>query len=159
LEAVTASDRLILFATILLVVLVADWGSKLAAEHMLGPAGGVVYNPKSPALWAIPVALFSTTVILLAVSSRAMLVGLTLLTGGCMANLVDRIVFGPVVDFIHMPDIGGRHYVANLADIAIFGGALILVSCVIRLLAESRRDHRATVPVSEQVAEGAERAS
>jgi len=142
---------MILFALITLAVLVLDWGSKFAAEELLGPSGGVVYNSKSPEIWAIPIALISTVIIMLICSGRLVVVGLTLLAGGCLANVIDRIAFGPVVDFIHLPDVAGTHYVANIADVAIFTGSVCLLIFVARMLITGRRD--ALEHKSEQIAE------
>ncbi|HEU4406204.1 MAG TPA: signal peptidase II [Polyangiaceae bacterium] len=52
-------------------------------------------------------------------------VAYALLVGGALGNIIDRLVRGYVVDFIHL-----RHWpVFNVADIAIvFGAALLLVA-------------------------------
>ncbi len=51
-----------------------------------------------------------------------------LLIGGAMGNVVDRIVYGAVADFLNMSCCGiDNPYSFNLADIAIFIGALGLV--------------------------------
>lgn len=51
-----------------------------------------------------------------------------LLVGGAMGNVVDRIAYGYVADFLNMSCCGIENpYAFNVADIAIFAGALGLV--------------------------------
>ena len=51
-----------------------------------------------------------------------------LLIGGAVGNVIDRMVYGAVADFLNMSLPGWRNpYSFNLADIAIFAGALGLV--------------------------------
>jgi signal peptidase II len=53
--------------------------------------------------------------------------GLALIVGGALGNMIDRLVGGRVVDFIHAH--WGRHYFPafNIADSAITVGAVILI--------------------------------
>ena len=63
--------------------------------------------------------------------SRWFLFGAGLVVGGALGNVVDRVRFGAVADFLNMSCCGiDNPYVFNIADIAIFAGAglLILVS-------------------------------
>lgn len=56
----------------------------------------------------------------------ALLVGLVV--GGALGNVIDRILYGAVADFLNMSCCGIRNpYAFNVADIAIFGGAIGLV--------------------------------
>ena len=51
-----------------------------------------------------------------------------LLVGGALGNVIDRIVYGAVADFLNMSCCGLRNpFAFNIADIAIFLGALGLV--------------------------------
>lgn len=51
-----------------------------------------------------------------------------LLVGGALGNVVDRLVYGAVADFINMSCCGiSNPFVFNIADIAIVAGALGLV--------------------------------
>ncbi len=51
-----------------------------------------------------------------------------LLIGGAMGNVIDRVVYGAVADFLNMSCCGIENpYAFNVADIAIFAGALGLV--------------------------------
>jgi signal peptidase II len=50
------------------------------------------------------------------------------LIGGALGNVVDRVAYGAVADFLNMSCCGIENpYVFNVADIAIFAGALGLV--------------------------------
>jgi signal peptidase II len=52
---------------------------------------------------------------------------LSLVLGGALGNLVDRVMLGHVVDFLDF-HYGGHHWPAfNVADMAITGGAVLLV--------------------------------
>lgn len=58
-------------------------------------------------------------------------IGAGLVIGGAIGNVVDRLRFGAVADFLNMSCCGIHNpYIFNVADIFIFGGAglLILVS-------------------------------
>lgn len=51
-----------------------------------------------------------------------------LLVGGALANVMDRLVYGYVLDFLNMSCCGIENpFVFNVADIFIFGGALGLI--------------------------------
>ncbi len=51
-----------------------------------------------------------------------------LLVGGAIGNVIDRIAYGAVADFLNMSCCGIENpYAFNIADIAIFAGALGLV--------------------------------
>ncbi len=52
-----------------------------------------------------------------------------LLVGGALGNVVDRVVYGAVADFLNMSCCGIENpYAFNVADVAIFAGALGLVA-------------------------------
>ena len=51
-----------------------------------------------------------------------------LLIGGAMGNVVDRLVYGAVADFLNMSCCGiDNPYAFNVADIAVFAGAVGMV--------------------------------
>ncbi|MFC7705734.1 signal peptidase II [Plastorhodobacter daqingensis] len=51
-----------------------------------------------------------------------------LLVGGALGNVVDRLLYGAVADFINMSCCGLRNpYAFNVADVAIFAGAFGLI--------------------------------
>lgn len=52
---------------------------------------------------------------------------LALILGGAIGNLLDRIRYGYVIDFIHLHAYGWSWPIFNIADIAITVGALMLV--------------------------------
>ncbi len=63
-------------------------------------------------------------------SGRGPLVQLSagLLVGGALGNVVDRLAYGAVADFLNMSCCGIENpYAFNVADIAIFAGAAGLV--------------------------------
>ncbi|MFT3690387.1 signal peptidase II [Paenirhodobacter sp.] len=60
--------------------------------------------------------------------TRAMLVSAGLLIGGALGNVIDRLLYGAVADFLNMSLPFWRNpWSFNVADIAIFAGALGLV--------------------------------
>jgi signal peptidase II len=59
--------------------------------------------------------------------TRLSAIGLGLILGGAMGNLIDRIHYGAVADFFHF-HVGGFHwYIFNLADVFIAAGAACLL--------------------------------
>ena len=54
-------------------------------------------------------------------------VGLGLVIGGALGNLVDRLVYGKVADFFHFYGFGYDWYVFNIADVAITFGVVGLL--------------------------------
>jgi signal peptidase II len=52
-----------------------------------------------------------------------------LLVGGAMGNVVDRVLYGAVADFLNVSCCGlDNPYAFNVADVAVFAGALGLVA-------------------------------
>ena len=135
----------------MLVALGLDQLSKVAIVHMLGLKTLIVVEVWRPYLvlrmgWnrGINFGLFSAdgdagrwvliaiSVIICAVviwwvrsETRALAwVSAGLLVGGALGNVVDRVIYGAVADFLNMSCCGfDNPYVFNLADIAIFAGA------------------------------------
>ena len=65
--------------------------------------------------------------------SSALAVGLGLVIGGALGNLVDRLIYGQVADFFHFYIHGYHWYVFNIADCAItFGVAALLYDALLR---------------------------
>jgi len=51
-----------------------------------------------------------------------------LLVGGALGNIVDRVIYGAVADFLNMSCCGIENpYAFNVADVAIFAGAIGLI--------------------------------
>src|SRR5450755_1841388 len=64
---------------------------------------------------------------------RALTIGLGLVIGGALGNLVDRLVYGKVADFFHFHAFGYDWYVFNVADAAItFGVIALLYDALVR---------------------------
>lgn len=60
--------------------------------------------------------------------SRIAHVSAGLLIGGALGNVVDRVLYGAVADFLNMSCCGIENpYAFNVADIAVFAGAIGLV--------------------------------
>ena len=61
--------------------------------------------------------------------AESMLVALALgaIAGGAVGNVIDRLRFGRVVDFIHAHAFGFSWYVFNVADAAIVCGVAVLI--------------------------------
>ncbi len=53
--------------------------------------------------------------------------GLTLILGGALGNLIDRVAYGQVVDFLLLHAYGWSYPAFNLADSAITVGAVLLI--------------------------------
>ncbi|MGL5735184.1 MAG: signal peptidase II [Beijerinckiaceae bacterium] len=62
------------------------------------------------------------TVWLARAQNRVLALSLGLLIGGAVGNLIDRVVFGAVFDFIHLHWGSFSWYVFNIADAAIVAG-------------------------------------
>lgn len=78
-------------------------------------------------LIALAASVFLTYLIRRPGTSLAQRVGFGLILGGALANMVDRIVRGAVVDWIDV-HWGGHHWPAfNLADVGITAGAALIV--------------------------------
>ena len=64
---------------------------------------------------------------------RSLTIGLGLVIGGALGNLVDRLVYGKVADFFHFHAFGYGWYVFNVADAAItFGVIALLYDALVR---------------------------
>jgi signal peptidase II len=60
-------------------------------------------------------------------SRRLLDLGLAMILGGAIGNLVDRVAYGKVVDFLHFHLYGWNYPAFNVADSAITVGAVILI--------------------------------
>ena len=59
--------------------------------------------------------------------SRLVAAALGAIAGGAVGNVIDRLRFGAVVDFLHAHAFGWSWYVFNVADAAIVCGVAVLV--------------------------------
>ena len=57
----------------------------------------------------------------------SVVIGLGLVIGGALGNLIDRLVYGKVADFIQLHAFGYSFYVFNVADAAITFGVFALL--------------------------------
>ncbi len=71
----------------------------------------------------------------LPLTNRVLRIGLGLLLGGAFGNLIDRIRFGEVTDFLYV-DLGfwplDPWPTFNVADASITGGIFIMIFCIMR---------------------------
>ena len=74
--------------------------------------------------------------------SRLLAISLGLILGGALGNLVDRVVYGEVVDFVHFHHGDFSWYVFNVADAAIVLGVFGLVVDSLRGILWERRSQR-----------------
>ena len=104
------------------LVLVYNKGA--AFSFLAGAAGW-----QTPLLVAIALgAIVIVTWMLWRNSSRLMLdIGLTFILGGAIGNLIDRIAYGQVVDFLLFHAYGWSYPAFNVADSAITVGAALLI--------------------------------
>jgi signal peptidase II len=93
----------------------------LGAISLIAAAGIVIYAVRTPT------------------SERLTQWGLTLVLGGVMGNLIDRIMRGAVVDFLDFTIGAYRWPTFNVADMAISLGAVILIVDALRSSPEEKR--------------------
>ncbi len=111
---------------------VFDWLNMMLA-HNSGAAFSFLSNAGGWQVWFLSIlaALISVVIVVwmfrLPVKEKVNMAALSLVLGGAIGNLIDRVRLGYVVDFIdaHLDD---RHWPAfNLADSAIFLGVALLI--------------------------------
>ncbi|MCK5117252.1 MAG: signal peptidase II [Candidatus Aegiribacteria sp.] len=88
------------------------------------PWGGPLFLTVVTAAAAVMVSIFIWK---LGEHSPLFLAGLGAILGGALGNLLDRFMYGKVVDFIDIGGSGWRWPTFNVADIAITVGGVILV--------------------------------
>ena len=67
------------------------------------------------------------------VEYRLLALSIGLVIGGALGNVVDRVVYGAVADFVSLHGFGFYWYIFNIADVAIVAGAAgLLYELVIR---------------------------
>ncbi|MBT4513395.1 MAG: signal peptidase II [Chloroflexi bacterium] len=71
-------------------------------------------------------------------AGKFMRVGLGLVLGGAMGNLIDRVRFGEVTDFLDVQLWGDFHWATfNIADASLTTGIFILMFCLLSMAKES----------------------
>jgi signal peptidase II len=157
------------FVALTAVVAAADLLSKELAVRSLGSHGFVpiseryslfvVFNTASaggveigPYTWelnvlvtALAVGLIASVVRELALLDRRAMWALSLVAGGAVGNLLS-MMFGPegVADFLAVRVSGDTTIVANVADLALWAGAAMLVPVAMLLIRKVRAERRAT---------------
>ena len=155
----TGRRRMQLAALIAFAVVLLDQASKLWADRVLaghppltvlenffhltyhrntGAIFGLFAGPAGPARRMIFIALSLAALALVIYllfewgrSSLPALIALSLVCGGAVGNLIDRIAYGEVIDFIDW-HWHARHWPTfNIADSAITAGTILLVAAVI----------------------------
>jgi signal peptidase II len=143
------------------LALIADQGSKLyllygAGFAHMGPGDSVpvlpffnlvmVWNPgisyglfpASSWIGTAALVVFSVGAViglswwLWRLTSLSLGVGIGLVIGGALGNLIDRLAYGRVADFFHFYAFGYGWYVFNIADTAITFGAIAIVYEVLK---------------------------
>jgi signal peptidase II len=89
------------------------WGTALLVLVSLAAVAGLGYW-----LWGM--------------TSLSLAIGVGLVIGGALGNLIDRLVYGRVADFFHFYGFGYDWYVFNVADIAITFGAVAIIYEVLK---------------------------
>jgi len=83
-------------------------------------------------------------------SERAGSIGLALVLGGAVGNVIDRLAIGAVVDFLDFGTNGYRWWVFNIADASVTtGAALLVLSYAILNRPEDRKDGAEDAPEPE----------
>lgn len=134
------------------IVLVLDqWTKQLALAHLLpyqpvevmphfnlklafntGAAFSFLADQGGWQRWFFVVLTFVISIVLmvwlyrLEKAQRMLALALTLILGGALGNVYDRLLYGHVVDFIDWYAAGYHWPAFNIADAAIVGGALLL---------------------------------
>jgi signal peptidase II len=78
---------------------------------------------------------------LIRAESRFLAIAIGLVIGGAAGNVLDRVVYGAVADFLDFHAFGYHFYVFNVADAAIFCGVSLLIFESL-FLAGSAREQR-----------------
>ena len=65
-------------------------------------------------------------------ASYSLTIGIGLVIGGAVGNLIDRLIYGAVADFFHFHAFGYGWYVFNIADTAITLGAVAIIYDVLK---------------------------
>lgn len=79
---------------------------------------------------------------MLRAESRIVAAALGAVTGGAIGNVIDRMRFGAVVDFVHLHVAGWSWYVFNIADAAIVCGVAVLAGDALLRSRSAPREER-----------------
>lgn len=74
--------------------------------------------------------------------TRLIAAALAMILGGAIGNIIDRVRFGAVVDFVQLHALGYSFYVFNIADAAIsIGVALLILDAIFSQRGDGSSDH------------------
>jgi signal peptidase II len=160
--------RITIAATLALSVVILDQASKLWAVRSLAGqvpmtivenffhlayhrnAGGVFGLFASSTFLEKRIFFIAATILALALivyylrefggESFPVLVGLSLITGGAVGNLIDRILYGEVIDFIDWHWYDHHWPTFNIADSGITVGTILLLATLVLVPGERSRD-------------------
>lgn len=99
--------------------------NKGAAFSFLAEAGG--WQTPILVAFALGAALVVSVLLLRSPGRRMFCAGLALILGGALGNVIDRLRFGHVVDFLDLHAAGWHWPAFNVADSAITLGAALLI--------------------------------
>lgn len=99
--------------------------NKGAAFSFLSEAAG--WQKPLLVAFAVVAAAIVSVLIVRRPSERLLCTGLALILGGALGNVIDRLRFGQVVDFLDLHAAGYHWPAFNVADSAITIGALLLI--------------------------------
>lgn len=107
-------------------------GFNLVLAHNTGAAFSFLADAGGWQRWAFAIlaaCVIITVIVFLARNSHRSLLSLslTLIAAGALGNMIDRTIYGYVVDFLDFYWQGWHWPAFNVADIAICGGALFLI--------------------------------
>lgn len=108
--------------------LVAIWPHVLAIDYIVNP--GAAWSMLGNARWLLIVIALVVIGVVIYIQTRyrprlVYQVGMGLVLGGALGNLVDRVIYGHVTDYIYVQII--NYPVFNLADSAIVVGVLLIL--------------------------------
>jgi signal peptidase II len=99
--------------------------NKGAAFSFLAQEGG--WQRPALVIFALVAAALVSVLIVRSPGKRLLCAGLALILGGAVGNVIDRIRFGHVVDFVDVHAMGWHFPAFNVADSAITVGAALLI--------------------------------
>ncbi len=91
-----------------------------------GVSFGMFNSPETSQIILIIVALFIIIGLLFTMNSRT-IIPYSLISGGAIGNMIDRLKINAVIDFIHLHYIDYHFPIFNIADVAICLGCGILM--------------------------------
>ncbi len=113
--------RTVALLPVLSLTMVWNQGVTFGLLHQDGPGGAWI-------LTAIALAVVVGLTVWMRRAERGVVaVALGAIAGGAIGNVIDRIRYGAVVDFIHAHAFGWSWYVFNVADAAIVCGVAVLM--------------------------------